>query len=128
MEREYLIDSNAVIDYLAGRLPASGMDFLNTQVDKTPSISVITQIEILGFNSLPEDEKLLRELVSIARILPLDFGVVERTIALRKAHRIKTPDAVIAATAMEYDLVLITRNLADFRRIKHLDCLNPHEL
>ncbi|MEK6615315.1 MAG: hypothetical protein AABZ32_04270 [Bacteroidota bacterium] len=41
---QYLIDSNAVIDYLGKKLPASGMDFMNVVVDAVPNVSVITKI------------------------------------------------------------------------------------
>ncbi len=46
-----LIDTNAVIDYLGSRLPASGMDFMNKVIDAVPNVSVVTKIEVLGFNA-----------------------------------------------------------------------------
>ena len=49
MERkQYLIDTNAVIDYLGQKLPRSGMTFLNDIIDVIPNLSVITKIEVLG--------------------------------------------------------------------------------
>jgi hypothetical protein len=36
----YLIDTNAVIDYLSNKFPASGMNFMNNIVDEVPNISV----------------------------------------------------------------------------------------
>ena len=54
--------------------------------------------------------------------------IVAQTIALRVQHRIKTPDAIIAATALVYDLELITRNLSDFRAIQGLKLVDPHSL
>ena len=33
MESQYLMDSNVVIDYLMGRLPTSGMEFMNHVID-----------------------------------------------------------------------------------------------
>jgi len=50
----YLIDTNAVIDYLSNKFPASGMEFMNDVIDAQPNISVITKIELLGFNA-PEE-------------------------------------------------------------------------
>ncbi|MBA4139307.1 MAG: hypothetical protein H0X70_02215 [Segetibacter sp.] len=46
----YLIDSNAVIDYLAAKLPAASMAKMNNIVNESLFISVITQIETLGFD------------------------------------------------------------------------------
>jgi hypothetical protein len=42
---QYLIDSNAVIDYLGNKLPLRGMDFMNDVVDAIPNFSVVTKIE-----------------------------------------------------------------------------------
>jgi len=47
---------------------------------------------------------------------------------LRQQHRIKIPDAVIAATALLHGLSLITRNLSDFKSIAGLAVINPHSL
>ncbi|MDB5153359.1 MAG: type toxin-antitoxin system VapC family toxin [Mucilaginibacter sp.] len=55
----YVIDSNAVIYYLSGQIPESGMSFMNTVINDTPVISVMTQIEVLGFNNPVEIETLL---------------------------------------------------------------------
>ncbi len=49
MEQGYLIDSNAVIDYLSGIIPEKGMEFMHVIIDQGPLISVITKIEVLGY-------------------------------------------------------------------------------
>jgi hypothetical protein len=54
-KQQYLIDTNAVIDYLGNKLPDSGMEFMNKVIDGTPNVSIITKIEVLGFNSPEED-------------------------------------------------------------------------
>ena len=48
---QYLIDSNAVIDYLGNKLPAKGMEFMDSVIDEVPNLSVVTKIEVLGFNA-----------------------------------------------------------------------------
>lgn len=40
MGKQYLIDSNAVIDYLSGKLHVEGMTFMNQIVNEIPTISV----------------------------------------------------------------------------------------
>jgi toxin FitB len=52
--------------------------------------------------------------------------IVEQTILLRKKHKIKTPDAIIAATALVHDLTIITRNSGDFEKIEGLKTVNPY--
>jgi predicted nucleic acid-binding protein len=51
---------------------------------------------------------------------------VERTIQIRKYNRIKLPDAIIAATALQNDLILVTNNATDFKNIKDLEIFNPY--
>ena len=34
-------------------------------------------------------------------------------------------DAIIAATALEYDLTLVTRNVDDFKHVENLKLVNP---
>ncbi len=126
-QQNYLIDTNAVIDYLGNRLPSLGTDFMNTVIDSIPIISVITQIELLGFNAPNEEYTTLTDFVSDSRIIELNNSIVEMTIFLRKQHRIKLPDAIIAATALVYDLSIISRNVSDFS-IENLRIINPHTL
>jgi predicted nucleic acid-binding protein len=97
-------------------------------VDDVPHISVISQIEILRFNDTAENEQVLADFVKAATVHPLNDSVVRRTIALCKQSKIKLPDAIIAATALTEDFVLVTRNTGDFKNIVGLELLNPWEL
>jgi hypothetical protein len=51
---------------------------------------------------------------------------VQRVINIRQQKRIKLPDAIIAATAMEYSSVLVTRNTKDFNSLD-LEAFNPFD-
>jgi predicted nucleic acid-binding protein len=53
---------------------------------------------------------------------------VDASILIRKKHKTKLPDAIIAATALVYDLTLITRNTSDFKCIAELKTIDPHSL
>ncbi len=44
MGKQYLIDSNVVIDYLAGKLQNDGLLFMNQIINNIPAISVVTKI------------------------------------------------------------------------------------
>lgn len=123
---QYLIDTNAVIDYLGNKLLASGMDFMNTVIDAVPNVSVVTKIEVLGFNAPEQHYKTLSDFINDATVLDLTSNVVEASIEIRKKHKTKLPDAIIAATALVYDLVLISRNTSDFKNIDGLQVIDPH--
>jgi predicted nucleic acid-binding protein len=124
----YLLDSNIVIGYLSGKIPAPGIAAVADIVIAVPHISVISQIELLRFPDTPENEQILVDFVNTAIIHPLSDPVVHRTIALCKQRKIKLPDAIIAATALTEDFVLVTRNTGDFKNITGLELLNPWEL
>ena len=47
-----------------------------------------------------------------------------RAIKIRKAYNLKLADSIIAATALEFDLSVYTRNLGDFERVEGLICIN----
>ena len=96
---QYLIDTNALIDYLGKKLPITAMDFLNNVIDAVPCVSVITKIEVLGFNSSKESTQLLTDFMNDANVFDLTNDIVTATINIRKKHKIKLPDAIIAATA-----------------------------
>ena len=127
MGKGYLIDTNVVIGYLDNKLPKYGMSIMNKIIDDTPNISVITKIEVLRFNTSTNVYKVLEDFISESTVLSLNDFVVEKTISICKAHRIKLPDAVIAATALIHDLILTTRNVNDFKNISGLELLNPWE-
>ncbi|MBC6492659.1 type II toxin-antitoxin system VapC family toxin [Flavihumibacter stibioxidans] len=124
---QYLIDTNAVIDYLGKKLPSPAMDFMNGVIDAVPNVSVITKIEVLGFNAPDEHYQLLAGFMNDATVLDLTSTLVDTSIDIRKKYKTKLPDAVIAATALVYDLILITRNTSDFKNINGLKMINPWE-
>ncbi|MDR1307445.1 MAG: type II toxin-antitoxin system VapC family toxin [Treponema sp.] len=128
MRTGYLLDSNVIVGYLAGEIPAPGMEAVSSIVDDIPHISVISQIEVLRFNDTPENEQVLADFVKAAIIHPLSDPVVHRTIALCRQRKIKLPDAIIAAAALTENFVLVTRNTGDFKNIAGLELLNPWEL
>ena len=68
-------------------------------VDAVPQVSVITKIEVLGYNAPPTAHQLLIDFMNDAIVLELTDAIVNQTIALRKQIKIKLPDAIIAATS-----------------------------
>ncbi|MCD4792036.1 MAG: type II toxin-antitoxin system VapC family toxin [Bacteroidales bacterium] len=125
MGKRYLIDTNVIIYLSADKIPEKGKEFVIKIIDEQPEISVITKIELLGFKNVPE---VITEFTKIAKNYSVDNEIVEQTIRLRKEYKIKLPDAIIAATAINYNLTLITRNEKDFEKISEVKVINPFEI
>jgi predicted nucleic acid-binding protein len=125
MEKRYLIDSNVIIDFSANLIPKKGSSLLSKCFDEEPIISIINKIELLGYELVTEE---VNDLVSVALVIGLTDEVVNQTIEIRSKYKIKLPDAIIAATALTHDLILISRNIVDFGKIKGLNYLNPYNL
>jgi len=125
----YLLDTNVIINYLDGDLPKAATEFVDGIVDGGYNMSVITKIEVIGKRNVQEtEEELLRKFCSYATIIPVEDLIVEQTIQLRKQYKLKTPDAIIAATALNRKLQLLTRNVKDFAQIEGLVVINPWDL
>jgi predicted nucleic acid-binding protein len=125
----FILDTNIVINYLDASLPVSGMKMLDKIVDDEPIISVITKMETLGFKfkSISE-ENTMETFINASTILEVSNLVVNKTIVIRKNKKINLPDAIIAASAIVFDLTLITRNVNDFKNIEGLKLIDPWDV
>jgi len=122
--KRYLADSNAIIDFFKESLPVSGIEFMSAI---EPLISIITFIELFAnVNASEEEIKELQNFCSAATVYNINIEIAAVTIELRKKYKIKLPDALIAATALHYNLVLITRDVFDFKKIDGLQIITPH--
>jgi predicted nucleic acid-binding protein len=89
-------------------------------------ISIIAKIELLGWEKhTREGYELARDFLDRAEILPIDAELAEFTIELKRNNNIKLADALIAATALSNELVLVTRNEDDFSILTNLEIYNP---
>jgi predicted nucleic acid-binding protein len=129
MGKRYLIDTNAIQDYLQESYPEKGLIKMDKILSLEANISIISKIEILSYT--PENEEFaikLQSFVGNCNLYYLDEDVIENTINLRKAHRMKIGDAIIASTAQLYNFTIVTNNERDFNRVIGLKILNPFKI
>jgi len=109
-----LLDTNILIYYFNGLVDDEKIDAL---LKNSFNISVITKIEFLSWSKLNEDVKLdkkARAFVSYATLFDLNEEVAQKTIDIRRKFKTKTPDAIIAATALINGMPVVTNNTSDF--------------
>ncbi len=105
---DFLLDTNAVIYFLKGDTKI--VSLVENERNKF-YISFITQIELLCFDNASQEELAkIREFLEEMNLILVDTSIIKRTIQIRKKFGVKIPDAIIAATAVEHNLKLITND------------------
>jgi toxin FitB len=125
----FLLDTNVLSELTRPKSDQHVENWLNTADDERLFLSVISLGEIVkGLTILPESKRrqFLRQWVEEelrswfdGRMLPVDEVIAERWGILAGECRLKgkglsMADGLIAATALEHDLTLVTRNVRDF--------------
>ncbi len=129
---KYLVDSDWVVDYLAGKQQA--ISLLSSVWPDGIAISLITLGEIyegIYYGRDPQrSEAVFHLFLRSVDVLPLNRSIMQRFARIRgdlraKGQLIGDPDILIAATAIYYDLTLLTRNKKHFQRISTLKAQFP---
>ncbi len=120
----YLIDTNIIIYYLDNQEKA--VEFIQNNYQSVLYVSIITVIEVLSFKfSSAEQEKIVRQFLEDNFIwLTIDNKIIDKTAKIRQEKKIKTPDAIIGATAVIHNLKVVTRNDKDFKHLP-IEIINP---
>jgi predicted nucleic acid-binding protein len=126
MEMSMLVDSNVIIDYVSNRIPEKSAKQLDNYFNSNFSVSIISKIEVLGFNTQKYELEQLESFIQLSSIEYIDEAVADKTIELRRMKRIKLPDAIIAATALVKNCILLSHNTTDFKKIEGLQVWDPY--
>ena len=114
-----LLDTNVVVKFLSGKLPPGALQALE---NKSFHLSFVSEIELRSFNG---PDKLHAEQVALflptCAIHGISEVIKDHAVMLRKAHRLKTADAVIAATAIVKHMPLMTGEKGLRRTEKEVD-------
>ena len=126
MGMNMLVDSNVIIDYVSNRIPEKSAKQLDIYFNSNFSVSIVSKIEVLGFNTQEYELKQLESFIQLSSIVYIDEAVAVKTIEIRRMKRIKLPDAIIAATALVQNCILLSHNTTDFNKIEGLQVLDPY--
>ena len=123
---KYLIDTDVIIDYLRGKAKLS-REF----VENGSGISIITLGELIygAYKSISPQQSIETtksfieesgiQIVGISQETVYNFGEVKAQLE-KSGKRLEDFDLLIAATAKINSLILVSRNLQHFKRIKGL--------
>lgn len=106
-----VVDTNILIDYLNGSVKAQR----ELRSFEVIHISLVSWMELLVGATVTEEPE-IREFLRRFRVHPVDEGIAERAVEIRRREKIKLPDAIIWATAQQLGLLFVTRNSRDFPR------------
>jgi predicted nucleic acid-binding protein len=101
---------------------------MDMMIDAVPNISVITQIELLCWKTDTAIEQKVKSFIRDSVILNISPDIIDYCVSLRRDIKAKTPDAIIASTALVSGFSLITSNEKDFENVKSLEIINPKKL
>jgi tRNA(fMet)-specific endonuclease VapC len=125
-----LLDTTEIIEYLRVKDKSQTRLVKIISEDISLYISIITYAELYAGKSVWENESLrevLETIVSGMIILPLDIDLAKRAGMIRAKQNIGLSDAVIAATALENKLTLVTGNTKHFVAIEELELYQDEE-
>lgn len=104
---KYLLDTNIILGIIKGN-PNVGAELKGLDL-KNCAYSSVTRMELLGFPAITTNEiKIISSLLKQMTQLSINRATEDTTISLKQRHRIKLPDALILATAINHQIELLT--------------------
>lgn len=117
-----LLDSNLLIYSVQQEHSALRQWILDIQ----PAYSIISKVEVLGYWNLSTEQAVaISNVFKPMHELSLSSSQCDQAIALRQHRKMSLGDALIAATALDCEIPLATRNTKDFEWISGLQLINP---
>lgn len=130
----YLLDTNILSEIIRITPNVGVVTELGNWHSKTVFASAVTRYELRYGASLRQDashfwERLQRDILPVVTWLPITQAIAERGGMIsaelrRKGRPCGNLDPLLAATALEHDLILVTRNVRHFEHIPKLQIEN----
>jgi len=127
---KYLLDTTVIVNHLRGKKPIK-IDFLENGC----AVSIITQAELFygaykSSNSLANLKKVKAMFLDLGiEVITFNEEIIEqyakiKTKLEKEGKRLDEFDLLIAATAIEKNLILVSDNLFHFKRISSLKVIS----
>ena len=121
MGLKYLYDTNVFIDYLSDSLTNNILFSGNFLTNNEIIISFITRMEFLSHPNITLNEEIFfKNLIEQFDIVSITDKIEDEAIRLRKNYKLKLPDSIIAATAIETNSILVTKDIKDFKKVAEI--------
>jgi predicted nucleic acid-binding protein len=110
---KYLLDTNCILGLLKATPEVLDLVAQRTLLASECAYSAITRMELLGYPGITAaEEQLIVDRLSKFTYRAITIEVEDGAIALRRARKVKLPDAIVAATAIHHGLELLTFDIA----------------
>jgi predicted nucleic acid-binding protein len=105
-----LFDTNILIDYL------NGVEAARAEIERPAErlVSIITWMEVLAGARDDAEEDVIVLFLRDFRVVDLTRRVARAAVEMRRARRIRLPDAIVWASARTESALLVTHNTKDF--------------
>jgi len=129
---KYLLDTCVISDFVKGN--KNVMQIIKSEQPVNLAVSSVTVMELhYGLKLNPQRAKKISPIISALlgtiKIIPYETHCAEQTAVIRaQLKTLGTPigpyDIMIAGTALAHNLVMVTANVKEFKRINILDIEN----
>lgn len=100
----FLVDTNMLIMLIDGNDRVA--ELLN---DSVIYVSFITELELLSASGLDQSQiEIIEKLLSDCIVIDINPTIKSTAISIRRTTKVKLPDAIIAATAINLEVPVIT--------------------
>lgn len=105
-----LFDTNILIDYL------NGVEAAKRELERPADrlVSIVTWMEVLAGAHDAEEEEVIDMFLRDFRVVDVTRPIARAAVEIRRARRIRLPDALVWASARAESALLVTRNTKDF--------------
>ena len=124
-----VLDTDILIDHLRGFTKAKIFLALFDEKSISGMISTLTVMELLSGKSASEDIKRIKieKLLSLFKTVDVTFSIAEKAGELRRKYSTNPIDSIIAATAISYNLKLVTCNISHYQMVEGLTIWKPYD-